>query len=183
MLFALVLRNTCISSYKIFVEIFPFSSLLLEKISSGATDAVKCAQNAGKISENACLWKYFVGDPMFQICQFSKKLLQYCITIRGKQRTQLSHGKVCCRENQETSQWLLSWTFGGWLNYQMKSKLSVCKNFKKERTYCTISRICKLFMYKHCNLQFFFWSNIEISFTFLHWNFSGPESLFFSSKV
>ena len=41
---------------------------------------------------------------MFQICQFSKKLLQYCITIRGKQRDQLSHGKVCCRENQETSQ-------------------------------------------------------------------------------
>ena len=155
----------------------------MEKISSGATDAVKCAQNAGKISENACLWKYFVGDPMFQICQFSKKLLQYCVTIRGKHRTQLSHGKVCCRENQETSQWLLSWTFGGWLNHQMKSKLSIHKNFKEERTYCTISRICKLFMYKHCNLQFFFWSNIEISFTFLQWNFSGPESLFFSSKV
>ena len=45
-------------------------------------------------------------------------------------------------------------------------QLSVHKNFKEERTYCTISRICKLFMYKHCNLRFFFWSNIEISFTF-----------------
>ena len=127
MLFALVLRNTCISSYKIFVEIFPLLSLLLEKISSGATDAVKCAQNAGKISEKPCLWKYFAGDPMFQICQFSKRLLQYCITIRGKQRTQLSHGKVCCRENQETSQWLLSWTFGGWFNYQMKSNFRYTK--------------------------------------------------------
>ena len=55
MLFALVLRNTCISSYKISVEIFPLLSLLLEKISSGATNAVKCAQNAGKISEKPCL--------------------------------------------------------------------------------------------------------------------------------
>ena len=55
MLFALVLRNTCISSYKIFVEIFSFWSLLLDKISSGATDAVKCAQDAGKISEKPCL--------------------------------------------------------------------------------------------------------------------------------
>ena len=73
MLFALVLRNTYISSYEILVENFPFPSLLLEKISSGATDAVKGAQNAGKISENACLQKYFAGDPKFQICQFSKK--------------------------------------------------------------------------------------------------------------
>ena len=72
MLFALVLRNTYISSYEILVENFPFPSLLLEKISSGATDAVKGAQNVGKISENACLQKYFAGDPKFQICQFSK---------------------------------------------------------------------------------------------------------------
>ena len=121
--------------------------------------------------------------PCFKSVNSQKKLLQYCITIRGKQRNQLSHAKVCCRENQEISQWLLSWTFGGWLNHQMKSKLLIYKNFNEERTYCAISRICKLFMYKHCNLQFFFWSNIEISFTFLHWNFSGPESLFFSSKV
>ena len=38
-----------------------------------------------------------------------------------------SHGKVCCRENQETSQWLLSWTFGGWFNYQMKSNFRYTK--------------------------------------------------------
>ena len=131
MLFALVLRNTYISSYEILVENFPFPSLLLEKISSGATDAVKGAQNAGKISENACLQKYFAGDPKFQICQFSKKILQYCIAIRGKQRTRLSHYKVCCKENQETSQWLLSRTFGGWFNHQMKSRLSVHENFKR----------------------------------------------------
>ena len=43
-------------------------------------------------------------------------------------------------------------TFGTW-------------KFQKERTYCTISRL-KLFMYKLCKLRFFFWSNIEISFTF-----------------
>ena len=73
MLFALVLRNTYISSYEILVENFPFPSLLLEEISSGATNAVKGVQNAGKISENACLQKYFAGDPKFQICQFSKK--------------------------------------------------------------------------------------------------------------
>ena len=47
--------------------------MLLEEISSGATNAVKGVQNAGKISENACLQKYFAGDPKFQICQFSKK--------------------------------------------------------------------------------------------------------------
>ena len=46
--FPLVLRTT--SNY------LPFPSLLLlKKISGEATDAVKCAQNAGKISENVCL--------------------------------------------------------------------------------------------------------------------------------
>ena len=166
MLFALVLRNTYISSYKTLVEHFPFPSLLLQKISSGATDTVKCQQNAGKISETACLWKYFARDPMFQFCQFSKKLLQYCISIRGQHRIQLSHCKVCCRENQETSQLLLSWTFGGWFSHQLKSRLSVHENLKEERTYYTISRLRKLSMYKLCDLRFFFWSNIEISFTF-----------------
>ena len=46
MIFALVLSNTSISSYRILLEDFPFLSLLLEKINSGATDAVKCVQNA-----------------------------------------------------------------------------------------------------------------------------------------
>ena len=166
MLFTLVLRNTYISSYKTLIENFPFPPLLLEQISSGATDTVKCQQNAGKISETASLWKYFARDPMFQFYQFSKKLLQYCIAIRRQQRIQLSHCEVCCRENQETSQWLLSWIFGGWFSHQLKSRLSVHENFKEERTYYTISRLCKLFMYKLWDLRFFFWSNIEISFIF-----------------
>ena len=56
MIFGLVLRNTSVSSYRILLEDFPFLSLLLlEKINSGATDAANCVQNAGKISENACL--------------------------------------------------------------------------------------------------------------------------------
>ena len=55
MLFTLVLRNTYISSYKTLIENFPFPPLLLEQISSGATDTVKCQQNAGKISETASL--------------------------------------------------------------------------------------------------------------------------------
>ena len=72
MLFALVLRNTHISSYKILVENFPFSSLLLEKISSGATNAVKGAQNAGKISENACLQNILLEIPSFKSVNFQK---------------------------------------------------------------------------------------------------------------
>ena len=55
MIFGLVLRNTSVSSYRNLLEDFPFLSLLLlEKINSGATDAVKCVQNAGKTSENVC---------------------------------------------------------------------------------------------------------------------------------
>ena len=72
MLFALVLRNTHISSYEILVENFPFSSLLLEKISSGATNAVKGAQNAGKISENACLQNILLEIPSFKSVNFQK---------------------------------------------------------------------------------------------------------------
>ena len=103
MLFALVLRNIYISSYKTLVENVPFPSLLLEKISSGAADTVKGQQSAGQISETASLWKYIARDPMFKFCQFSKKLLQYCIAMHGQQRIQLSHCEVRCRENQETS--------------------------------------------------------------------------------
>ena len=104
MIFALVLSNTSISSYRILLEDFPFLSLLLEKINSGATDAVKCVQNAWKISENACLWKYFAGDTMFQTCQFSKKSLPYCIALREQQRVRLSHYRVFCRENKKLTQ-------------------------------------------------------------------------------
>ena len=67
MIFGLVLRNTSVSSYRILLEDFPFLSLLLlEKINSGATDAVKCVQNAGKTSENVLLkifcWRYHVSN-------------------------------------------------------------------------------------------------------------------------
>ena len=101
MTFALVLSNTSISSEGILLEDFPFLSLLLENINSGATDAVMCVQNAGKISENACLWIYFAGDTMFQTCQLSKKSLPYCIAVREQQRIRLSHYRVFCRENQK----------------------------------------------------------------------------------
>ena len=94
MIFALVLSNTSISSGRILLEDFPFLSLLLGKINSGATDAVKCVQNAGKISENACLWIYFAGDTIIQTCQFSKKSLPYCIAVREQQRVRLSHYRV-----------------------------------------------------------------------------------------
>ena len=104
MIFALVLSNTSISSDRILLEDFPFLSLLLEKINSGATDAVKCVQNAGKISENTCLWIYFAGDTMFQTCQFSKKSLPYCIAVREEQRVRLSHYRVFCRENQKLTE-------------------------------------------------------------------------------
>ena len=105
MIFALVLSNTSISPYRILLEDFPFLSLfLLEKINSGATNAVTYVQNAGKISENACLWKCFAGDTMFQTCQFSKKSLPCCIAVREKQRVRLSHYRVFCRENQELTE-------------------------------------------------------------------------------
>ena len=104
MIFALVLSNTSISSDRILLEDFPFLSLLLEKINSGATDAVKCVQNAGKISENTCLWIYFAGDTMFQTCQFSKKSLRYCIAVRKQQRVRLSHYRIFCKENQKLTE-------------------------------------------------------------------------------
>ena len=104
MIFALVLSNTSISPYRILLD-FPFLSLLLlEKINSGATNALKCTQNAGKISENACLWKCFAGDTMFQTCQYSKKSLPYCIAVREQQRVWLSRYRVFCRENQELTE-------------------------------------------------------------------------------
>ena len=105
MIFVLVLRNTSISSYRILLEDFPFLSLLLlEKINSGATDAANCVQNAGKISENVCLWKYFAGDTMFQTYQFSKKILQYFIAVRKQQRVWFSHYRLFWRENQELTE-------------------------------------------------------------------------------
>ena len=102
--------------------------------------------------------------PSFKSVNFQKNT---SVLHRYQRKTEnsASHCKVCCKENQETSQWLLSRTFSGWFNHQMKSRLLVHENFKEERTYCTISRL-KLFMYKLCKLRFFFWSNIEISFTF-----------------
>ena len=73
MLFALVLRNTYISSYKTLVENFPFPSLLLEKISSGATDTVKCQQNAGKkyLRQHACE-NILLEIPCFSFVNFPK---------------------------------------------------------------------------------------------------------------
>ena len=80
------LRHTSISSYIVLLEDFPLPSLsLLQKISSGATDALKCAQilkRKGKISGNLCLLfnelfpqkceKYFPGCIMLQTCQISE---------------------------------------------------------------------------------------------------------------
>ena len=109
--FPLVLRTTS--------KDLPFPSLLLlKKISSEATDAVKCAQNAGKISENVCLWKYFAGDTIFQTCTIIT-----CITLACHRCQKTTGNSVLilqyCRENRETSLWLLSWTFGGWFNHQL----------------------------------------------------------------
>ena len=73
MLFALVLRNTYISSYEILVENFPFPSLLLEKISSGATDAVKGAQNAGKYLRMHACKNILLEIPSFKSVNFQKK--------------------------------------------------------------------------------------------------------------
>ena len=58
-----------------------------------------------------------------------------------------------------------------------KSSLSIHGNFKEKRTYCIISRLCKLFMSKLCNLRFFFWSNVEIWFTFSNSSRACFESL------
>ena len=88
-----LLRYTSISSYIVLLEDFPLPSIsLLQKISSGATDALKCAQilkKKGKISENLCLLfnelspqkceKYFAGCIMLQTCQISKSYLSILI--------------------------------------------------------------------------------------------------------
>ena len=58
-----------------------------------------------------------------------------------------------------------------------KSSFSIHGNFKEERTYCIISRLCKLFMSKLCNLRFFFWSNVGIWFTFSNSSWVCFESL------
>ena len=134
MIFVIVLRNTSISSYRILLEDFPFLSLLLlEKINSGVTDAAKCVQNAGKISENACLWKYLDGDTMFQTCQFSKKLLQYFIAVRKQQSSVFTLQAILKRKSRIN--WVvLSWTFGGWFNHQLHSRLLVHTNFEEKGT-------------------------------------------------
>ena len=163
--FSIVLRTTS--------KDLPFPSLLLfKKISSQATDAVKCAQNAGKISENVCLWKYFAGDTIFQTCQFSKKLLQYAIAVRRQQRTQCSY-----REKSRNIFMVVVMDFWWVIQSPAKYSLSVHGNFKEKRTYCIISRLCKLFMSKVCNLRFSFWSNIEIWFSFSNSSRACFESL------
>ena len=163
--FSLVLRTTS--------KDLPFPSLLsFKKISSEATDAVKCAQNAGKISENVCLWKYFAGDTIFQTCQFSKKLLQYAIAVRRQQRTQCSY-----REKSRNIFMVVVMDFWWVIQSPAKYSLLIHGNFKEKRTYCIISRLCKLFMSKLCNLRFFFWSNVEIWFTFSNSSRACFESL------
>ena len=65
-----------------------------------------------------------------------------------------------------------------WVNQSpTKSRLSLHENFKEDRTYCIISRLCKLFMSKLCNLRFFFWSNVGIWFTFSNSSWVRLESL------
>ena len=57
--YSLFLRYTSIQSYKVLLQDFPLPSLsLLQKISSGTIDAVKCANALrieGKISEDVCM--------------------------------------------------------------------------------------------------------------------------------
>ena len=57
--YSLLLRYTSIQSYKVSLQDFPLPSLsLLQKISSGTIDAVKCANALrieGKISEDVCI--------------------------------------------------------------------------------------------------------------------------------
>ena len=58
----MLLRYTSIQLYKVLLQDFPLPSLsLLQKISSGTIDAVKCAHALrlkGKISENVCMMFY-----------------------------------------------------------------------------------------------------------------------------
>ena len=60
--YSLLLRYTSIQSHKFLLPDFPLSFLsLLQKISSGTIDAVKCAHALrlkGKISENVCMMFY-----------------------------------------------------------------------------------------------------------------------------
>ena len=58
-----------------------------------------------------------------------------------------------------------------------KYSLPIHGNFKEKITYCIISTLCKLFMSKLSNLRFFFWSNVEIWFTFSNSSRACFESL------
>ena len=56
--YSLLLRYTSIQSYKVSLQDFPLPLSLLQKISSGTIDAVKCANALrieGKISEDVCM--------------------------------------------------------------------------------------------------------------------------------
>ena len=57
--YSLLLRYTSIQSYKVLLQDFPLPSLsVLQKISSGTIDAVKCANALrieGNISEDVCM--------------------------------------------------------------------------------------------------------------------------------
>ena len=107
MTFALALRTTSISSYRILQEDFMFPSLLLEKISSGATETAKCRyiQNAEKISQNACLEKYFTGDTIFQICQilFKKNTLVLHLFQRITERSAITLQVMLQRKSRNIS--------------------------------------------------------------------------------
>ena len=106
--FSIVLRTTS--------KDLPFPSLLLfKKISSKVTDAVKCAQNAGKKSENVCLWKNF-ETPSFKHVNFQKNY--FSMPSLSEDNRELS---VHIEKNRETSSWLLSWTFGGWFSHQLST--------------------------------------------------------------
>ena len=150
---------------------FP-SLLLLKKISSEATDAVKCAQNAGKISENECLWKYFAGDTSFKRVNFQKNYFR----MSEDNRELSAHITILQRKSRNIFV-VVVMDFWWVIQSPAKSSLSIHRNFKEERTYCIISRLCKLFMSKLCNLRFSFWSNVEIWFTFSNSSWACFESL------
>ena len=72
MIFALVLRNTSVSSHRILQEDFPFLSLLLlEKINSWATDVVKCTTQEKYLRMGACE-NVLLEIPCFKPVNFQK---------------------------------------------------------------------------------------------------------------
>ena len=120
MIFALVLRNTSISSYQMLLQDFPFLSLLLEKW--GYRCCKVCIERRKNIWECVLVKIFCRRYLMFQTCEFSKKLCHRC------QRTTESSAFTLQGMLQRKSRvnWVfLLWTFGGWFHHQLHSRLLV----------------------------------------------------------